>query len=64
MAGCWEFIKYPKPSQILGHWLRQAQNAEGIIWRSNHYSHGENIFLFLNDDDEAQERLMVECINK
>jgi hypothetical protein len=62
MAGSWEFVKYPRPSQILGHWLRKTKNAEGIIWRSVHHSNGENVFLFFKDEREVEGLLSAEQI--
>ncbi len=60
MAGTWVDIKYPAPSQILAHWLRQnsPDNTHGVRFKS---AIGDfyNICLFFNDTRECKARLVA-----
>ena len=51
MNGKWIDLKYPMPSQILGHWLmaNAPRKADGIRFPTAHGAVGWNVCLFFAD---------------
>lgn len=59
MNGTWVDIKFPTPSQLLGHWLieNSPKGTHGIRFKSSHPKCSNNICLFFNDTRECKKIL-------
>lgn len=45
----WALQKFPKPSQVVGEWLRKGLAADGLIFGSTKNPSGKNVLLFSKD---------------
>lgn len=56
LASAWEYVKVPKPSQIIGQWLRSNASVDGLVFDSTRHD-GRNCFLFSDNAHTAADFL-------
>lgn len=60
----WALQKHPKPSQIIGEWLRRGlmEQADGLVFTSTKNARGKNIFLFAEDATSLTSRFSAKIV--
>ena len=61
MSGEWSDLKRPAPCQLLGHWLVNSLEADGIRYESVLYPEHFNVCLHLKDDLTAKKLLKAKA---